>query len=420
MEIQTVRNLTLPTVFMLAPLTLMTGCGRSSEVTNASTVEPKAVIAEIGDLPYGTSPTDDAQFKLEPAFISAINADPDVSLVAHAGDIHSGSQYCTQSYDASIYTHYTAFKDPLVYTPGDNEWADCHKKKEGGGVYNSTTGMVDFLRDANGNLIDYAGGDPLANLSLIRSIFFANPGKTLGVAKTVHTQAQEYDTKYPTDSVYVENVWWEQSKVLMVALNIPGGSNNGTDPWYGAPSASPAQLQAVAERSAATLRWLDTAFKQATANGDIAVVVHVQADMWDIDGASTGAAHLSEYKQYIDRLASNTLSFGKPVLLFNGDSHVYRSDNPLTKGAPCVIEPSSGAAAVACSSTNMPAGSNNPADPYMVQPNGYNVPNFHRVVVHGSSLPLEWLKLTIDPSANAPASATAFGPFSWERIQPKL
>jgi len=47
---------------------------------------------------------------------------------------------------------------------------------------------------------------------------------------------------------------------------------------------------------------------------------------------------------------------------------------------------------------------------------GYNVPNFHRVVVHGSSAPMEWLKLTVDPSVNVAATDTAFGPFSWERI----
>ena len=49
---------------------------------------------------------------------------------------------------------------------------------------------------------------------------------------------------------------------------------------------------------------------------------------------------------------------------------------------------------------------------------GYDVPNFHRIVVHGSTFPLEWLKLTVDPSANGDGP-TAFGPFSWEReIQP--
>jgi hypothetical protein len=51
----------------------------------------------------------------------------------------------------------------------------------------------------------------------------------------------------------------------------------------------------------------------------------------------------------------------------------------------------------------------------------YNVPNFHRVVVHGSTLPLEWLKLTVDPDANYKTTATTFGPFAWQRMpQPQL
>jgi hypothetical protein len=47
---------------------------------------------------------------------------------------------------------------------------------------------------------------------------------------------------------------------------------------------------------------------------------------------------------------------------------------------------------------------------------GYDVANFHRIVVHGSTLPLEWLRLTVDPGANAPQGADAFGPFSWTRV----
>jgi hypothetical protein len=48
-----------------------------------------------------------------------------------------------------------------------------------------------------------------------------------------------------------------------------------------------------------------------------------------------------------------------------------------------------------------------------------DVPNFHRIVVHGSTVPLEWLKVTIDPAINAPRGPTAFGPFAWSRmIQP--
>jgi hypothetical protein len=48
----------------------------------------------------------------------------------------------------------------------------------------------------------------------------------------------------------------------------------------------------------------------------------------------------------------------------------------------------------------------------------YNVANFRRIVVHGSTAPMEYLKLTVDPSQNVSTnSATAFGPFSWSRVQ---
>jgi len=415
-DAQVMRNLTQVMV-TAAMAALVTGCGGGSDSPAVVTAEPLSTLAVIGDMPYGTSPTDTAQFLAGPAFIAAINNDTDVSLVLHVGDIHSGKEYCTQTYDQSVFDQWKAFKAPVLYTPGDNEWTDCHKVKQGGGTYNAATGQIAYKTDASGNWLSYAGGDPLANLELVRSIFFATPGKTSVGALAVHSQAAEYDTAHPTDSQYVENVWLEKSKVLFVTANVPGGSNNDTDPWYGAPAMSPAQSLEVANRSAANLRWLDTAFKQASANGDIAVVIQVQADIWDQDGAS--AAHIAGYKPFIDKVAAKAAAFGKPVLFLNGDSHTYRSDNPLVAGAPCVVEPSSGAAAVACSGVASVSATYGSTDAYQNQPGGYNVPNFHRITVHGSTTPQEYLKLTIDPAANAANGADAFGPFSWKRV-PKL
>jgi len=118
-----------------------------------------------------------------------------------------------------------------------------------------------------------------------------------------------------------------------------------------------------------------------------AVVIQAQADMWDPE---KGAAHQTGYEPIVMNVASHTTAFGKPVLMFNGDSHVYQVGNPM--------DPTNAV--------------------YPMHP-GYNVPNFFRIVVHGSTTPLEWLKLAVDPSVNAPASASAFGPFAWTRqIQP--
>jgi len=94
-------------------------------------------------------------------------------------------------------------------------------------------------------------------------------------------------------------------------------------------------------------------------------------------------AHQTGYEAIVASIATHTHDFGKPVLLINGDSHVYRSDNPLQQGAPCEIDPGSGSPAVACSN-----------DDWLQHPY-YDVRNFHRIVVHGSTFPLEYLRLTI-------------------------
>ncbi len=395
------RNILRISILLIGALAAATlaACGGGND-------EPLPVtsfnVAVMGDVPYGTTPTDTAQSVALPAFLKAVNDDTSISQVVHVGDIHSGKQFCTQAYDQATYDMYKTLVAPLVYTPGDNEWADCHKAGEGGGTFNTTSGAIDYVLDGSGNRADYAGGNPVDNLALVRTIFFPAPGKTIGGAMTVHTQAQEYDTAFPTDAQYVENVWFIKTGVLFVTVNIPGGSNNGTDPWYGAPAQSASQVQEVANRSGATLRWLKAAFDRAATENAKAIVIVEQADMWDFDGKP--ASHIAGYKQYVDLIATRTTQFAKPVLLFNGDSHIYRSDNPLAHGAPCVYEPTSGAAAVACT-----------FDSYDGQPNGYNVSNFHRVTVHGSTTPLEWLKLTVDTNANAANGSTAFGPFSWQR-----
>ncbi|MEV4558442.1 hypothetical protein AB0K51_15840 [Kitasatospora sp. NPDC049285] len=355
-------------------------------------------LAVYGDAPYGTSPTDTAEFQATPAFIASVNADPDVSTVIHVGDIHSGKQYCTEAYDQSIAALWKTFADPLVYTPGDNEWADCHKAGEGGGKYNAATGQIDPVLDpATGQPVDYAAGNPAKNLDLIRKTFFARPGHTLGSdSLRVLSQAQLPNWLHPEDATYVENVLWVKNGTLFVTINVPGGSNNDADPWYGAPTASQEQLDEAAKRTAADLRWLNTAFTLAHLGGVSSVVVTTQADMWDLDGKT--AAHVANYEPIISSLASHTTAFGKPVLLLMGDSHVYRSDDPLTQGSACTGD------AGVCAE-----------DAWTSHPS-YNVPNFHRIVVHGSTVPLEWLKLTVTPGAHNPTTATSFGPFSWTRI----
>lgn len=328
----------------------------ASTVMAEPTVKP-VTVAVFGDWPYSASLLNNA-----PLLINSVNNDPDVRLVIHVGDIHSGSMPCTGAglnpipatavpgWNQGVFNIFQQFKDPLIYTPGDNEWTDCHKTKQG------------------------ASGAPLNELAAVRNLFFPIPGATLGGGdKEVESQALEFEEEFPTDAKFVENVMWTQSKIVFVTLNMPGSNNDGL-PWSGG-TGSPylneaARQQEVTERNAANLRWLDRAFKKAKKAS--AVVIALQADMWDPAAVATGGDGLSGYTSFVQALASHALAFGRPVLLLNGDTHLYFSDRPL---------------ADASSATGRIH--QTPA-----------VPNLTRITVQGSTnSPSEWLKLTIDPNS---------------------
>ncbi|HEX6391420.1 MAG TPA: hypothetical protein VFZ89_18290 [Solirubrobacteraceae bacterium] len=224
-------------------------------------------IAVIGDTPYGAQ-----QVASFPGDVEAINADPAVERVIHLGDIKSGSTVCSDAYFAFIKSQFDAFDDPLVYTPGDNEWTDCHRPNNG-------------------------GYDPLERLAKLREVFFAG------------TQ---------------ENAIWFEGGAQFGTVHVVG-SNNGLAPWTGNTAPTPAQLAEVDERTTAALRAIDRIFARAHANRAAGVVVGMQADMWD------GGVVASGFVPIIKRLEQRAHEFRKPVLLLEGDSHSWIVDHPIAK-----------------------------------------------------------------------------------------
>src|SRR6185503_18339824 len=217
-------------------------------------------LAVIGDTPYG--PEKRASF---PALTELMNNDPKVDIVVHLGDIKAGSSSpCTDEYFADIRSLFDQFKDPFVYTPGDNEWTDCHVASKNNGLYT-----------------------PTERLEAVRALFFPVPGQTLGGRKKqVLTQADD-----PANSAYVENAMWMESQVVFATLNITG-SNNDLASW-GSPlpadaASYPSQADERASRANANRAWLDKAFAVAAENDAAGVVLAFQADMWDATGALSG------------------------------------------------------------------------------------------------------------------------------------
>ena len=240
-------------------------------------------IAVIGDVPYGT-----AQEATFGELIGAVNQDPKVRLVTHAGDFKSGSTTCTDGRFAAVRTAFDTFQDPVVYTPGDNEWTDCHRTNNGG--YN-----------------------PLERLGAVRSTSFAEPGSALGR----RPKRMEFQPSL------VENVRWIESRVAFATLHVIG-SNNGLAPWTGIgfTTPTPEQTAEVDARVAATLDWIDATFDAAEDAGLLGVVLAMQADTWD-PVPRTGQQAI------VDRVAARTAAFEGEVLLLQGDSHEYVADNPL-------------------------------------------------------------------------------------------
>ena len=277
-------------------------------------------IAVIGDVPYGLE--QEASVSL---LVDAIYQDPHVRLALHLGDIKSGSTTCADERFAAALATFESFKDPVVYTPGDNEWTDCHRANNGG--YN-----------------------PLERLAAVRATFFAEPGSLLGGRPaTVDYQAE-----------LIENVRWIESRVAFATLHVIG-SNNGLSAWTGTGNAVPTaeQVEEVDARVAAALAWVDETFDAAEQNDLRGVVLAMQADTW-------APVPSSAQQAIVDRIATRTAAFDGEVLLLQGDSHTYVVDHPLA------------------------------------------LDNFTRIVVHGETLPFEYLRLTINPVRG--------DLFTWERV----
>jgi Calcineurin-like phosphoesterase len=326
--------------------------------------QEKLTIAVFGDWPYNQNLLTNA-----PLLLKSINSDREVSLVVHVGDVHSGSMACTSAgilppistsnpgWNQQVFNVFEQFKMPVVYTPGDNEWTDCQKSKE------------------------FSAGDPLKELASVRTLYFAKPGKTLGFnEKKVSSQAEYFDHAHPTDAQFVENVMWQDAGVVFATVNMPG-SNNDTLPWAGIFANVAAQAQEVADRTAADTRWLQAAFQGAEQIHAKAVVIALQADMFDPAAIAPGGDGLSAYTPFVRELANLSVRFGRPVLLLNGDSHLYEADHPLA-------DPTSATGQI-----------------HHTVP----VPNLTRITVQGSTnAPAEWLRLTIDPRTR--------DVFSWQNV----
>ena len=250
--------------------------------------------ALIGDVPYGVRPGE--AYPPFDALIDEVNDNRKLKWVLHAGDIKGGSSLCSDEMFQDRLYRYNKFYKPVVLTPGDNEWTDCHRVAAG----------------------EY---QPLERLAKLREVFYPQPGLTIG-GRTMQVESQAFVEGYEE---FPENVMWHHQHVVFATIHIVG-SNNALRPFD--PNSSAVRTQEddeeVLRRTQAAVAWLDRIFTKAEAMDSPGVFLMIHAN----PGLERGTVDRTGFVEFLTALEQHTEAFGKPVVLAHGDSHYVRFDKP--------------------------------------------------------------------------------------------
>ncbi|MEV8465620.1 hypothetical protein AB0T83_02345 [Fluviibacterium sp. DFM31] len=276
---------------MFKPLLLSSLLATASAATAA---EPFSFVL-LGDAPYGAPEAVYAPFR---TMIDTINAQ-DPTLVVHVGDTKSGSTPCSDQMLDDQLDFLNSFAAPTLYSPGDNEWTDCHRAKAG-------------------------GFDPLERLDYIRNTYYVDPATSFGQAPV--------EVTHQGDAGYPENTRLLLNDVMFITTHVVGSNNNFE-------IRDPSAVAEFMARDAANLDWLKASF--AAADNAAAIVLAIHADMFEFGfGTSSNPEAFvrhSGFQNFGSELVRLANGFGKPVLLVFGDSHTFRMFRPFPKTSPHVM-----------------------------------------------------------------------------------
>lgn len=225
----------------------------------------------VADNPYSADEVD----ALDDLLWEAESLRPD--FLAHLGDIKSGISLCAQSYYQRIAAVFAGRTRPLVYSPGDNEWADCARWPSG-------------------------GHEPRNRLHLLRELFFRDP---------VTLRLDMLEPVWVDESHYPEIFVFTLGQVLFVNLHVVGSDDNGTEP------------DEQAARFAINRKTLALARDLGWERGVRAAVVFYHANIRLEPEIPSGV-----YAPLVRELQSFVEGFVCPVLMIHGDWHAQQLDHP--------------------------------------------------------------------------------------------
>lgn len=292
----------------LLPVLSLVGCAGAGLQARGGAFE----FGVLGDAPYTLQ-----QEKDFPNVLAALNR-ADLAFVVHVGDFQADPREhyrqpqevplpCTDETLQTTLNLFQASRHPFVFTPGDNDWTDCHFVKE-------------------------RKWDPLERLQKIRALFY--PARRSLGQRTMPVESQAQDPRYAR---FRENLRWSSGGVMFVTLHIVGSNDN-----LGRTREMDAEH---AERFSANIAWMQQAFAAAKAAGSLGLVIFTHAN---IGFESHWTAALlgryfrnfagvkppippkpSAYDRLVEALADEMENYGKPTAFIHGDTHLFRIDKPL-------------------------------------------------------------------------------------------
>ena len=260
----------------------------------AADAEPIDFIA-LGDMPYGTDLLSGPAYRHLIDQINALN----LPFAIHVGDFKAGTSPCTDDEFERQHRHFQRFAHALVYTPGDNDWLDCHRQ----------------------------GDDPLERLQALRRRFFAGP-QSLGPHPL---PLERQGDVMPAFSRYVENQRWLHRGVVLATFHTVGPDNGSR--------ARQADVRAESlAREAANAAWIRDSFALARRLQARALVLATQAETLGrpqpLQPPQPGLPRVARVGDGFALSITQTLlplaeAAPFPTLLIHGDNHSYVVDQPF-------------------------------------------------------------------------------------------
>ncbi len=240
--------------------------------------------AVFGDGPYFEREEDEFN-----GVIREVN-EADLEWFLHVGDIQWGR--CSDENYRQRFEWLNEISHPVIYTPGDNEWTDCHESGNG----------------------DY---DPLDRLASLRRIFFSNPTQSLG-GRRIPLVTQAADSSF---SEFVENRRWTHAGLVFATIHVVG-SWNGLKSFEERTADHDAEVQT---RMDAAISWLADTFVIARRDSSESVFIAIHANIGFLPDFRSWEA----FEEFLPQLKSHVGAFEGNVYLIHGDTHVFNVDQPL-------------------------------------------------------------------------------------------